>query len=108
MNQEMLNEVVKRAIFEVMNSSKMTEVSMTVEEVIEDEGSPCDNYISALEDMLDDLRSENSDLKEELAERTIDDLLEENEFLHDELRRIKYEHNCTIDMIIELLQDEKL
>jgi hypothetical protein len=28
--------------------------------------------------------------------------------LHDELRRIRYEHNCTIDMIIELLQDEKL
>lgn len=104
MNQDMLNEMIKRVMFEVLAKGELT---IEVDEADDDLCPECD-YVSCLEDEIDELLSENNELKAELAERTIDDLFEENEFLHDELSRIKYEHNCTIDMIIELLQDEKL
>jgi hypothetical protein len=106
LNQDLLNEVVKRVMFEVMMNNQ-AEDAVEVE-VEEDEWCPECDYISALEEEIDELRSENSDLKEELAERTIADLFEENEFLLDELQRLKAEHNDMIDSIIGLLYDDKM
>ncbi len=89
----MLEEVIKRVAFEIMNSARIE-----IEEV--EESCPECDYIEALEFENECLKSENSDLKEELAERTIDDLYREI----DELRQ---NQNDLIDALVELLEESR-
>lgn len=94
MNQQILEEVIKRVAFEIMNSQQVNRIE--IEEVEIEESCPECDYIDALENEIESLKSENSDLKEELAERTIDDLYREI----DELRQ---NQNDLIGSFIDLL-----